>query len=186
MKRTLIIHPKDKSTEFLKPIYSNIKHKTIIEGGMSKNEVFKEIDRHDRIIMMGHGAPTGLFSVNQFPSAYGYIIDYSTVPLLRNKECIFIWCNADQFVKKYDLKGLYSGMFISEVSEATYCGLYNIPQKDVTESNDYFAKLMSEKLNDKSALNEVYDHVYKEYGIYSQGNKVANYNHERLFIKTLL
>ena len=121
--KTLIIHPEDKSTDFLTPIYSGFDNTTVIRGGMSKSEVNKQIEKHDRIMMMGHGSPGGLFSVGQFPGSNGYIISHATVDLLQNKECIFIWCNADKFVEEHNLKGLYSGMFISEVMEANYCGL---------------------------------------------------------------
>jgi hypothetical protein len=98
--KILVIHPQDSSTDFLIPIYMNLKSfpdfddVTIIRGGITKDEVNEQIKQHDRIMMMGHGAPSGLFSVGQFPNSRGLIIDEDTVPLLQNKECIFIWCNA--------------------------------------------------------------------------------------------
>jgi len=32
---TLIIHPQDKSTDFLQPIYANIPNKKVITGGLT-------------------------------------------------------------------------------------------------------------------------------------------------------
>jgi hypothetical protein len=144
--------------------------------------------------MMGHGSPSGLFSIGKFlPDnkrnleiadivysgwSHGSIIDHTTVELLRNKECIYIWCNADQFVKKHDLKGLYSGMFISEVSEATYCGLPDTPQSVVDISNDSFARWMGENVN--MALNEIYHNTMDNYEVLAMDNPVADYNAQRL------
>jgi hypothetical protein len=184
--KTLVIHPKDSSTDFLIPIYMNLKSfpdfedVTIIRGG-SKDEVDEQIKQHDRIIMMGHGSPQGLFAVGQF-GMQGMIIGHSTVPLLENKECIFIWCNADKFVERYNLKGLYSGMFISEVSEAHYCGLPGTPQDVVTESNDYFAKELG-KVAEKS-LDEMYQYIKYIYSILAESNAVAEYNYDRLYLNS--
>lgn len=183
--KTLVIHPQDASTDFLTPIYMNLKSfpdfddVTIVRGGMSKSEVDKLITEHDRIMMLGHGSPGGLFSVGQFESQ-GFIINHTTVPLLQDKECIFIWCNADRFVETHNLKGLYSGMFISETSEAAYCGLPGTPQDEVTESNDYFAKELG-SVSEKS-LDEIYEHIKYTYGMLAEGNAVAEYNHNRLYL----
>ena len=186
--KTLVIHPQDSSTDFLIPIYMNLKSfpdfddVTIIRGGVTKAEVNQLIAEYDRIMMMGHGSPSGLFSVGKFQGSFGLIIDQTTVPLLQEKENIFIWCNADKFVETHHLKGLYSGMFISEVSEANYCGLPGTPQDIVTESNDYFAKELGE-VSDKS-LDEMYQHIKYTYGILAEGNAVAEYNHNRLYLNS--
>ena len=64
--KTLIVHPKDDSTFFLDIVYKNIPNKTIITGGITKTELKELIKSHDRVMMMGHGSPGGLFSVGQF------------------------------------------------------------------------------------------------------------------------
>jgi hypothetical protein len=182
--KILVIHPQDSSTDFLIPIYMNLKSfpdfddVTIIRGG-SKDEVDEQIKQHDRIMMMGHGSPQGLFAVGQF-GMQGMIIGHSTIPLLQNKECIFIWCNADKFVEANNLKGLYSGMFISEVGEANYCGLPGTPQDIVDESNEYFAKELGSVSGE--SLDEMYQHIKYTYGILAEGNAVAEYNHNRLYL----
>ena len=63
--RKLIIHPKDKSTDFLKVIYAGRDDCTVITGG-TFDEVREAIKSHDHIIMMGHGTPQGLLAVGQF------------------------------------------------------------------------------------------------------------------------
>jgi len=176
----LIIHPTDRSTDFLKPIYANITDATILQGGTSKAQVAKLISEHDRIIMLGHGSPYGLFSIGQFVGENGYVIDESMVPLLLDKECISIWCNADQFMNRHQLYGFYSGMFISEVGEAMYCGLPGMEQETVTASNDYFAELLGEVINEP--LSVIHEHVIDNYGLLTEDNPVALYNHNRLYL----
>ncbi len=129
-------------------------------------------------MMMGHGSPSGLFSIGKFDSAYA--IDESLVELLKKKECVFIWCNADKFIDRYNLKGLYSGMFISEVSEAAYCGFFT-NQSTVDESNNSFALWLGEVIN--NPLSEVYNSLLPKYQMLAEGNKVAAYNQQRLYLK---
>lgn len=187
--KTLIIHPKDSSTDFLKPIYQSLPYYSVITSG-TKNEVNEAIKEHDRVIMMGHGSSYGLFSVYEFDEFSYYIIDKTSVELLKDKECIFIWCNADQFVKTHNLKGLYSGMFISEQAEARYCGL---PMEKVTismvnESNDMFAYWLGKELGyytkqkKTDILSKIYKNVLYEYQHLADYNLVAQYNIERLYL----
>lgn len=179
--KTLIIHPKDSSTGFLDIVYEPIVDKTIITGGISKLEVHELIESHDRVMMMGHGSPYGLFSVGQFYGLGGsYIIDIETIPLLKQKEnSVFIWCNADEFVNRYQLKGFYSGMFISEVGEANYCGLPGTSQDMVDESNYGFCHIISKYINEPT--NVIHENVISEYGVIAENNSVALYNKIRLY-----
>jgi hypothetical protein len=183
--KTLIIHPADNSTSFLDIVYESIPNKTVITGGISKDDVNQLIREHDRVMMMGHGSPSGLFSVGQFSNigggfGGGYIIDQFTVPLLKEKDnSVFIWCNADRFVEPFGLKGFYSGMFISEVGEANYCGLPGTKQDVVDESNYGFVNIISKHINEDTE--SIYDMVRNEYGLIAEENPVALYNHKRLY-----
>ena len=179
---TLIIHPDDVTTNFLKPIYSSIKDKTVITGGITTNQLIREIENHERVMMMGHGSPSGLLSVGKFKNYYGmYIIDEETVPYLSGKkDSVFIWCYADCFVNKHQLNGIYSGMFVSEVSEAIACGLSNVTQQQVTESNDSFGKVMGDCIG--QGKNQTYQTLRRSYGTLAKDNPVVKYNHDRLYI----
>ena len=66
MKDTLIIHPEDESTSFLKQIYSNRKNVLVVSGNVTKLALLNMVLEHDRVIMMGHGSPDGLLAMNQF------------------------------------------------------------------------------------------------------------------------
>lgn len=189
--KTLVIHPDDPSTDFLTPIYDNVFQATVVTGGVSKEELKQMIIDHDRVMMMGHGSPHGLFSVGMFTDTnvvypqrfnYAYAIDYTMVEVLNQKSNnVFIWCNADQFVNRHNLKGLYSGMFISEVSEAVYCGLPGTEQDQVDTSNHYFAQILGEAINDP--IDQTYNYVLDNYGLLTEDNPVALYNYNRLYLR---
>ncbi len=176
--KTLIIYPKDKTTTFLRSMYKDIPYKTIITGGCTYNDVVEEIKTHNRIIMCGHGCPVGLFGVGQFNNC-GLVINSNTVQYLRGKENIFIWCNSDKFVEKYDLEGFYSGMFISEVGESMMCGFRGITQSQVSSSNYTFSEIVGKHID--KPLEEVYENVKDEYGILCDTNPIVQYNHDRLY-----
>lgn len=180
--KTLVIHPKDKSTEFLRSIYKDIPYKTIITGGCSRQDIIEEIFRHDRVVMLGHGGSQGLFSVGQFTDKV-FVIDKDLVPYLKEKECVFIWCNSDKFVKEHNLFGFYSGMFISEVSESEYCGFKNIDQEEVDFSNYVFSGIVGKYINSQKVSN-IYYNVKNEYGVFVNSNPIVRYNHNRLYYKS--
>lgn len=179
--KTLIIHPKDSSTTFLEAIYKNIEDKTVITGGLTKDAVRELISNHDRVMMMGHGCPYGLFGVGKFiTNGNPYIIDFTMVEELKKKDnSIFIWCNADEFVNRYQLKGLYSGMFISEIGEAFYCGLPGMSRDIIDESNDMFCEIASKYITED--IHSAYEGIRKEYGVIAEENPVALYNYNRLY-----
>ena len=179
---TLVIHPDDRSTDFLKPIYQDIENKTVITGGVSRSDIRKLIASHDRVIMLGHGSPSGLFAVRQFPSNW-MVIDYTMVDLLKQKtDNVYIWCNADKFVERYDLKGIYSGMFISEVGEGEYCLAKTYPQVLVDTSNNTFAQALGEALVMEDTPGLVFENMMIEYSTLADENDIASYNFERLYI----
>jgi hypothetical protein len=178
--KTLVIHPDDKSTDFLCPIYQTIKNKTVLRHGVTKKEVAEQIKIHDRIIMLGHGSPDGLFAVGQFKTDNSYIIDSSLTDILAEKEeNVYIWCHANKFVEKFDLKGFYTGMFVSEILEALYCELPLVEQQLVDKSNDGFSKIVSNYINHSKSV--IYKKVLEEYQLIANKNLVAAYNIERVF-----
>lgn len=178
---TLIIHPEDPSTSFLHIVYDPIPNKEVITGGYSKKEIKNLIKEYDRVMMMGHGCPTGLFSVGAFKSNDGLIIDKSMVDVLsEKKDNVFIWCNADKFVNEHNLKGFYCGMFISEVGEANYCGLPGTKQDVVDESNYGFCEIFAKFANKHTKV--LYENVINEYGVIADKNPVALYNYNRLYM----
>jgi hypothetical protein len=178
---TLVIHPADKSTDFLRPIYQDLKHKTVITGPITRDGLHALIKAHDRIIGLGHGSPSGLFSMSS--GGFGsYILGAGEVEVLRGKELVSIWCHASQFMERHRLNGLYSGMFISEVSEARYYGLNEVTQADVNESNDAFAKILGrEMIRNPHEEFMLWGRVKIQYTELANWNLVAEYNSGRWF-----
>jgi hypothetical protein len=182
MKKTLVLHPQDTSTDFLIPIYQNVKDKLVIRNGFKdKERIVSLIREYPRVMMMGHGSPHGLFNV--CPNEWGFVVESSFVTELSSKsDNIMIWCNADQFVNRYNLNGFYTGMFISEVAEANYCGLINVSQGEVNESNECFSRVLGEIIDLPQSLR--YEKLMKsEYKSLSEKNIVAEYNFIRLYNK---
>jgi len=171
-KENLVIHMSDPSTDFLKPIYGNLPC-DVVNADMPSRELNKLIKSHERVLMMGHGTSDGLLA-----GSHGFVINDEIVDVLKTKEGnVFIWCHADEFVKRNGLKGFSTGMFISEVGEADYCGV-NATQKDIDRSNYLFSKLVKmkiESLNDK-----LLEHLKSAYIV--PHNKVVEYNASRLYL----
>lgn len=179
MKKTLIIHPKDNSTDFLAPIYESVPNKTVIKGGIEKARLKELMYLHDRIMIMGHGSPQGLCTVGAFKGLDSVIVDDSMVKILKGKRnSVFIWCYADAFVKKHDLKGLYTGMFISELSEAYDCDVEGVNSSDVNESNTSFSALLSKCIENDTP--SIFNDITNGYGNIAKTNKIALYNFSRI------
>ena len=167
--RTLIIHPDDRSTDFLCHIYENMDDADIItDPWLEEEELADLIPYYDRLIFLGHGSPFGLFG------RHGYIVSDYHADLLRGKNLVCIWCNADQFMLDNDLRGFFSGMFISEVGEASCYGI-RASQEQVDLSNDLFAKLLGIYIDNKDRL----EIIKEEYN--SDHDKVMQFNNERLY-----
>ena len=166
--KTLIIHPNDPTTDFLSVIYDDTDWTVLREIG-SKASLLMAIKDHDHIIMMGHGSPQGLFDILKSRM----VIDSTFVFVLRDKQCTCIWCNADEFVQKYKIKGMYTGMVISELEEAiNYCVR---PEDDEIEnSNLKFATAVRE------ALKHI-DPVFKFKQMYEGDGEVFEFNRQRFY-----
>lgn len=164
--KTLVIHPKDTSTDFLSDIYSG-KDWTVINTNISKSKLKTLIKENDRIVMLGHGTEHGLIGFDHF------VINSELVYLLREKDCVCIWCNADQFVKKYKLKGFFTGMIISENIEANlFCVRATLDEID--ESNELFAKAIKESIDSDNMVEKVKS-------IYNLNTAVINFNKENIY-----
>ena len=178
--KTLVIHPEDRSTDFLRPIYTNIKRKTVLSKNVSRDKLLAAVRSHDVIIMLGHGSPNGLFNVSGIGKGI-MVVGESLVEELRGKQLIAIWCNSDKFIERHRLPALYSGMFISEVSEARYCNVQG-DQAMVDESNNTFAALLGNMLGEvPTDLRTVHSLVGESYEELGEVNAVAKYNSDRFF-----
>lgn len=166
--KTLVIHPKDPTTDFLSEIYSD-KDWSVITQNISKKSLKENIKSHDRIVMLGHGTEKGLLGFNHF------IIDSNLIYLLKEKICVSIWCNADVFVKKYQLKGFYTGMIISDYDEAYTFGV-NANYEALQESNKDFAFAIKESIDSDNMLD-------KATSLYEGNSQLILFNRNNLYYK---
>ena len=134
MSKVLVIHPDDRSTQMLKAIYEGKGYDVITDCSISHDDLIKAIEEHDTIIMLGHGTPSGLLSVDPDWGFTGYLIQDGHAELLKTKKTYSMWCYSDRFFRRHGMKGFHSGMNISEASEASAFGIYGYTDKDVAES----------------------------------------------------
>lgn len=171
--KTLVIHPKDSTTDFLKVIYKDHADWTIVtDATVSKAELKKLIKNHQRIIMLGHGTEDGLIG-----SFTRRIVDSTLVYLLRTKVCVCVWCNADVFVKRYELTGFYTGMIISDAEEALMFCLRQACTNDIENSNVLFATSIRDSINETDIL----DTMKSKY--VAPGNPVVDFNKDNLYFR---
>ncbi len=165
--KTLVIHPDDRSTDFLDIIYKDKGYTVIRTWGAPMSELRKQVKKHDRIMFMGHGGPYGLFGfTNQLQDSH-------FIKMLKTKECVCIWCNADKYVERVGLRGFYTGMFISEVSEANYFGFCKT-QEEINYSNQLFVRSFRDVMDSPTVLQEIKLRYYGDCG-------VIKFNNDRLY-----
>jgi hypothetical protein len=184
----LVIHPDDRSTDFLKPSYADLDATVLTQRDEFYN-LAETMKRHNRIIMMGHGSPNGLF----MPQIEGveegengelfeysdYSINDTYADILREKRTVCVWCNADKYVVPNDLHGFYTGMVISELCEADYCDVKGCNPKQLEQSSTKFTMGLKEaiKVDGPESLN-----IFKE--IYNNPqNPIMGYNRKRLYFR---
>lgn len=183
MKR-LIIHTKDESTVFLNPIYEHLSYITLVRHNLPASVMNALIRSHDQVIMMGHGSPHGLFG-----APLPYIIGDANAEALAEKDNnVFIWCHANEFVKKHKLRGFCTSMFISEDGEAAFC----LPDADyqvgvdehaVVEQNYLFAQLVAKNI--RAPIDELYHQVKNNFvaeNVVADNKHVIEYNNNGLIL----
>jgi hypothetical protein len=165
---TVVFHPKDSSTDFLKAIYEGKKFTVVSDMFPDDKEVQELIQEHDRVVCLGHGSPEGLFG------GFGMVINDAHAELLKDKEVVAIWCHANQYMEKHGLHGFYSGMFVSEEIEARYIGI-KASHQQIQHSNEQFAIALGKYIDDEEILQKI-RFEYKK-----KGDPVVEFNRARLF-----
>ncbi len=176
--QTLIIHPDDRSTDFLRPIYTKLLDVTVITKNCTRDALLALIQVHDQIIILGHGSPDGLINVSHI-GWEGYVIGDWNARFLKDKQLVAVWCHANLFMEKHKLSGLYSGMFISEVAEAMMYGI-KTTQEEVDESNNVFSTTFGNVIP-YTAQEEVFKKVKRTYTELAKTNIIAKYNSSRWY-----
>jgi hypothetical protein len=174
MKKTLVIHPADQTTDMLKLIYKDKGFTVVNDGSTKKDELLKMMEEHDRIIMLGHGTPSGLLN----PQLGGYLVDSFHANTLKTKETISVWCHSDQFFRKHGMKGFHTGMIISEVYEAlAVLGKAPLDDEETLDNMIMFSKIIGECID--LPPEQMKDYVLQHY----VGNdEVTLYNRKNILV----
>lgn len=141
MSNVLVIHPDDRSTDFLKLAYEGKGYDVICDPDISRDDLINEIRSHDRILMMGHGCHLGLLH----PGGLRVIVGNSCADLLREKETVSIWCFSDRYFRNNGLHGFHTGMIISETEEAyLMLGMCPLSREELLENMERMASCFHE------------------------------------------
>lgn len=131
----------------------------------------------ERIIFIGHGTEDGLLN----KQLDGFLIDSDMVQFLRNKEIVGIWCNASTFASKYDLKGFFTSMFISNCHELLDCGfvLFENCDEEIKYQNNLFSQRLNDLMLSKTPLTE-WSKKLKSF-IKDEDHKFVKFNYEAIY-----
>ena len=173
-----IIHANDPTTKVLSHLYETKEGMSVLINETSTNaDVQKAIRGDSAIMMLGHGNQYGLFSKPSKSGKYErFLITERHVQFLRNKTCIGIWCHANQFAEKYGLHGLFSGMIISEMQEATDWHIQTT-QEEITIEMEKFACRLRDCI-DRYCLQEIPQRMKELDDVQSE---LTRFNYSRLF-----
>ena len=175
----IVIHPNDKTTSFLKKIYEGVNNVTIIDENWSSRNIRERIgtsDKNEVIMMLGHGYNRGLFAPTGDNPFGRTIVDDRLVYLLKERTCVGIWCYANEFAENYGLKGLFSGMIVSDVNEA-YDNCLDCEGEDIDALNRQFAYDLSYCLR-KYSLNLIPKMMLE---IQDYHSDIKDFNYSNLF-----
>lgn len=171
----IVVHPHDPSTVMLGKVYEGLDNVTLFDSYKQRKKLLEALAAtplEEPVLLLGHGCPGGLYDMR-----YGLILDDGDAELLKDRpNLIGIWCYASSYAAKHNLKGFFSGMFISEGIEACYKGV------DATEEEaNKYAWDFSQRLGDllrqglplESVAKELMDPVHIT-------NELTHYNYTRL------
>ena len=177
----------DVDTSVLKNIWGDLDAKIIrLKGApITKDyDVNKTVDKaiaaeEDTLIVVGHGSDRGCWS----PSGE-YTISPFNLDLVKAKKFIGIWCHASDFARRYHAKGFFSGMFISNASEAIYTLPYSKNQvysnKQITESEIKFCNILNDFLKKDTPLKD-WKYIIEGYTDNTFEVEKYNYSHVEYF-----
>lgn len=179
----LVIHPTDRTTEMLSILYEGLEAK-LIESDCSNKEMghlLRHTSPSERIMLLGHGSDKGLFyrdddTKDEFDKI---IVGHPHAFHLRNhgSNIIGIWCHAVEFAKKEGLHGLFSGMIISEMSEAKEHGV-TTDRESMDRTNRIMFTQLRRLLDEGTPLHEIPERLK---ALDTTQSDLSRFNYERFY-----
>lgn len=142
-------------TDTFKDIYKDVECDALLINP-TREEVENVLDKNKGIplLLFGHGTEYGLLNAN----LDGYLIDDKNYHyLISRKQLVCIWCNADAFGMRHNLKGFFTSMFYSNMSEAALFAEENpklITEEFIYNENRKFARQINTLLKDYVPLED--------------------------------
>jgi hypothetical protein len=177
-KHTLIIHPYNPEMDFLQGIYRDLRNYTLIRGKVPRAKVVEAIQASDRLLFMGKGDGSGLYTAAGPDNELEYIIDETMFPWLVGKENIFIWRDAYLFGYFNHLQGFFTGKIAYNLNRALFYRIGNVTPKKVEESNLLFTSQLRRLLH--LSVSEIYPAFCEAYGTHGSVNSVIDFNCKRI------
>ena len=157
----LVIHPQDRTTSFLSKLYDGVDSTTVVTDNMSRanlNHMLHHLSKNERIMLLGHGCGNGLMWRNDDskPEFDAIVVGHPHTYHLRNhgNNIVAVCCHADKFAETERLHGLFTGMIISEPSEAIDCGI-ETTDEEINKENEKFVNRLRSLLDEKIPLYEI-------------------------------
>ncbi len=182
MKR-LIIHPQDRTTDFLKTIYDGLEDSVIYTERLTSrgvNQLFHHCPPTSQIMLLGHGSDKGLFyREDDTKPLFDYVmVGHTHRHFLQHRHNIIaIFCNADHFARAEGLHGLFTGMIISEMSEAEEYGIATT-QEELERENVMFASRIRQLLDENCLLHDIPTRMRELNDTHS---KLTNFNYQNIY-----
>ena len=156
----LVIHPKDKTTAMLSALYDELEAQVVDDNRPTKEmgHLLHHVSTQERIMLLGHGSDKGLFfRVDDSKEGFDKIImgHPHTYHLRKHGgNIVAVWCNADQFARAEGLHGLFTGMIVSELSEAL---LYQVEttQEELDRENAKLVRRLRVLFDARIPLSEI-------------------------------
>lgn len=169
----VVIHPKDKTTNMLSILYEGFEH-TRIDQSYRKKEIrhiLNHVPCYERILLLGHGSDMGLFSRNDdCRDVFDRLIVHHPLAYYLRKHgsnIVGMWCNANLFAEKERLHGLFTGMIVTEMSEALLYGI-NTSQKELDKENVKLAERLRSLLDENVPLQDIPSRILALDDVHSQ------------------
>lgn len=155
----LVIHPCDRTTAVLSVLYEGGDAKVVDQraNNVEIRHLLHHVSRQERIMLLGHGSDKGLFSRQEDTVDFDRIVvGHSHAYYLRHHgaNIVAVWCNANLFAKAEGLHGLFSGMIISEMSEAAEYGVQTT-QEELDREIAKLSQRLRRLLDAQVPLNEI-------------------------------
>ena len=178
IRNMIVVHPYDESTRMLSELYKGIEGVTLFDSWEQQDEIYDAIaaaPKDEFILLLGHGCPYGLYDMR-----YGIIVGDGFAELLKDRpNLIGIWCYASSFAYEHNLKGFFSGMFISEKYEAEANGV-DATAEEVDEKVWDFCRRFGEMMRKGLPLRQIAAELMDEKYVDSD---LTQFNYSKLIFR---